>query len=219
MHFPLQLPSVAIIPCQQCALSHQVWRALLFMFLIFLITSCTSSYSASGILSINHFTVTCANLIMAFHLPPYRQQTKMHWLHIWKQTGMLVFQCDFIFFFFFKCVQTTLNLMFISSTQPSFANLSTRHAINNVLYKITCSLSGMAFINPLQAHFILLNLFHNFLPGKQVILSVTNWNTDSKPSVCTLILWCMDSKWVKFWKQQQEIFSWTTEAVATFWQH
>lgn len=130
-------PPVAIPPRQQCALSHQVWRALLFIFLIFLITSCTSSYAASGILSINHFTVTCANLIMAFHLPPYRQQTKMHWLHIWKQTSMLVFQRDF---FFFKCVQTILNLMFISSPQPFFANLSSRHAINNVLYKITCSL-------------------------------------------------------------------------------
>lgn len=90
-------PPVAIPPCQQCALSHQVRRALLFMFLIFLITSCTSSYATSGILSINHFTVTCANLIMAFHLPPYRQQTKMHWLHIWKQTSMLVFQHDFFF--------------------------------------------------------------------------------------------------------------------------
>ena len=118
MHFPLQLPLVAITPCQQCALSHQVQKALLFMFFIFLITSCTSSYSASGILSINHFTVTCANLNIAIHLPPYHQQTKMLWLHIWEQTSMLFFHCDAGFF---RCIQTSLNLLFISSPQTSFA--------------------------------------------------------------------------------------------------
>lgn len=95
--FPLELPSVAIASCQQCALSHQVRRALLFMFFIFLITSCASSYSASGILSINHFTVTCANLNMAIHLPLHHQQTKLRWLHIWKQAGMLFFHCDSFF--------------------------------------------------------------------------------------------------------------------------
>lgn len=46
--------------------------------LYFFITSCPSLYSAQGILSINHFTVTCANVSLAVHLPHYHQQTKMH---------------------------------------------------------------------------------------------------------------------------------------------
>lgn len=77
-HNPLQLPSVANAPCQQRALSHQVQIALLLIFIPFLITSCTSGYSASSILSINHFTVTCAKLNLAIYLPLCHQQTKMH---------------------------------------------------------------------------------------------------------------------------------------------
>lgn len=164
-HFPLQLPSVAIAPCQQCALSHQVQRELLFMFFIFLITSWTSSYSASGILSINHFTVTCANLNMAIYLPPYHQQTKMRWLHIWKRTGMLVFS-RWQSFFQMCTNQSQSSVRFLSSDIFCCINLSSRRAINNIPYKITCNLSGAAFINPLQAHFILLNLFHIFFSGK-----------------------------------------------------
>lgn len=158
MHFPLQVPSVAITLCQQCGLSHQVWKALLFMFFIFLITSCTSHYSASGILSINHFTVTCVNVSLAVRLPHYHQQTKMHWLHIWKQTGLLAFHYDT--FFQMSANQSQSSVHFLSSDIFCCINLSSRHVINNIIYKLMCSLSGAVpdsfYLIKLVSHFLLL---------------------------------------------------------------
>lgn len=136
-HFLLQVPSVAITQCQKCTLSHQVWKALLFMIFIFLITSFPSHCSASGIWSINHFTVTCAKVSLDVHLPHYHQQTKIHWLRILEQTVLLAFHYDcflslFTLFFLMSANQSQSSVLFLSSDIFCCINLSCKHTINNI---------------------------------------------------------------------------------------
>lgn len=129
------------------------------MFFIFLIMSCTSHCPASGILSINHFTVTLCQCKLGCPLTSLSSTNKnalitylkADWLggfslwHCFSQMSVNQFQCS---------------VHFLSSDIFGCINSSTRHAINSIIYKFACRLSGTAFY--FISRLIPLNLYHIF---------------------------------------------------------